>query len=193
MEQEKHVVFLGDGCDGALLPVSIGHSWGSAASHGGTGWEIPEGQASSSSDTEGQRRGRVQFKFRAALKLESPSGTPDVDSDAHQPDEMIQSLKNGASRLSVSTATKAASSSGTLHESRVSTSSECRSSDSEFRSLPCLPAVSSDEESSPQEEQQQKDQDWSSAWATHAQGACKACRFFHLKRGGCRDGDACRY
>lgn len=38
--------------------------------------------------------------------------------------------------------------------------------------------------SSPQEEQQQKDQDWSSAWATHAQGACKACRFFHLKRGG---------
>ncbi|CAK9053600.1 unnamed protein product [Durusdinium trenchii] len=119
MEQEKHVVFLGDGCDGALLPVSIGHSWGSAASHGGTGWEIPEGQASSSSDTEGQRRGRVQFKFRAALKLESPSGTPDVDSDAHQPDEMIQSLKNGASRLSVSTATKAASSSGTLHESRV--------------------------------------------------------------------------
>lgn len=77
MEQEKHVVFLGDGCDGALLPVSIGHSWGSAASHGGTGWEIPEGQASSSSDTEGQRRGRVQFKFRAALKLESPSGTPE--------------------------------------------------------------------------------------------------------------------
>ncbi|CAK9069802.1 Myosin-3 [Durusdinium trenchii] len=197
MEQYKHVVYVGD--DGLrLLPVTLLDRL--------PGQEHPISRLAdlppptSSSEASEDTQSRVQLEFHGALKLASSSGSdsPDAESDRREPDEMVHCSNEGPDSwpsMTGSTATKAdGSSSGTRH-AESSKSSDSKSSDSEFRYQPCLPAVSSEDEKASENDRKERKEGLglAAAWTAHAQGTCRSCRFFHLKQGGCRDGDACRF